>query len=849
MSKSKKNKVIQIYPREEFEREYKTFEEDPTLENYLDLLLEVQNSAELIKVKEVDFKETDCFFNIYKANEGLERLREIWDTLNIYSSKFKHLGWPEFEKEKIEPAKASKGLAPAPLGGLAHHYGEMLREQFAEQAKAQESMRSLGIKYLPTQATYGFLEHIPSLKVDLGFDIFGELDEYLAGVDKSLPKSTRKRIKIVKDRSLLLETIATQWHYLMELFREEWKKALPEIQQSTGKDDDDKALDALRNFGKYTYASNLIAGFMIIYGIDYGVLSQLIDDKSKQSPKEELPSPEEDIPIEDYINSEIDELKKYGLNDNTSKSLVAFNVSLTMYILDFDTNENFYEKIDKVLHFSSFLTQNIRGELASYVGNCGELFTSLDSSGIFDAGFAYRSDLEFKNSTEEDGIRKIEALFENLDLYQYPLSDDDFTSAADALILTAGDEFPSLGWKGHWKSVDLFFASQQIFNKNLFKSIYSYETIPDRIKSLESLQHFAFLDYIPNEPKLTCPIWALAKVTADDDSSMYYLQSRTDMYLNTIDCMLEHGLISGASHLFFFYLVTESVIVVSRLKERKESARIHPDSPSLQGFTAPFGDWKRINTIFLAISQYGFEDKSEKVAGFVSSLFADSKYDELNLAKIEIDRFARSQINKPSLASSAQVIQLVTGDNSSLQSRMLELLGKDNWGLLKPEIQSKILMLERNHDVMNGDEVIFGESNNTWFPPYVTLLESLLKSKIGKLWEDAAYDRDVSQSYFDTTQKPLPNNKFTLGIGLQVVKGAVKAGNKPIIDFCKKANVDIFGIATELADPLLKGPIRYRNNVIHDSLVTKDDLELARTTLLKLLPTFLVTIGEANKKH
>jgi hypothetical protein len=150
---------------------------------------------------------------------------------------------------------------------------------------------------------------------------------------------------------------------------------------------------------------------------------------------------------------------------------------------------------------------------------------------------------------------------------------------------------------------------------------------------------------------------------------------------------------------------------------------------------------------------------------------------------------------------------------------------------------------------MNGDEVIYGESNNTWFPPYVTLLESLLKNKIGKLWEDAAYDRDVSQSYFDTTQKPLPNNKFTLGIGLQVIKGAVKAGNKPIIDFCKKANVDIFGIATELADPLLKGPIRHRNNVIHDSLVTKDDLELARTTLLKLLPTFLVTIGEANKKH
>ena len=59
MSKSKKNKVIQIYPREEFERAYKGFEEDPTLENYLDLLLEVQNSAELIKAKEVDFMETD----------------------------------------------------------------------------------------------------------------------------------------------------------------------------------------------------------------------------------------------------------------------------------------------------------------------------------------------------------------------------------------------------------------------------------------------------------------------------------------------------------------------------------------------------------------------------------------------------------------------------------------------------------------------------------------------------------------------------------------------------------------------------------------------------------------------
>jgi len=849
MSKSKNNKITQIYPREEFEREYKAYDDDPTLDNYLDLLFEVQNSAELNRTKEISLQDTVEFYRINQANEGLDRLKEIWDTLNTYSSKLKHLGWPEFEKEKVEPAKASKDIVLGPLGELAYQHGKLLEKHLTEQSKARESMRSLGIKYLPTQATYGFLEHIPSLKVDLGFDIFGELDEYLAGVDKSLPKSTRKSIKIVKDSSLLAETIATQWHYLMELFREEWKKALPEIQKSTGKDDDDTALDVLRNFGKYAYISNLLAGFMIIYGVDHGVLDRFIEDKFKQDPTEESNAIEEDVSIEKIIKSEVSELKKYGLNELTSQTFAAFHSYLIMYSLDFDTDENFYEKLDKVLHFSSFLTPNIRSELVSYIGNCGELFTSIDSSGIFHAAFAYRSGLEFKNLAEVDGIRKIEELFDKLELQQYPISDDDFTAASDALIYSSVNESASWGWRGHWKAEDLFYTSQQIFNKNLFNSIYSYETIPDRIKSLESLQHFSFLDYIPNEPKLTCPIWALARITADDDSSMYYLQSRTDMYLNTIDCMLEHGLISGASHLFFFYLVTESVIVVSRLKERKESTRIYPDSPSLQGFTAPFGDWKRINAIFLAICQYGFEDKSEKVAGFVSSLFSDSKYDELNLAKIEIDRFTRSQINKPNLASSAQVIQLVTGDNSSLRSRMLELLGKDDWEILKPEIQSRILMLERNHDVMNGDEVIYGESNNTWFPPYVTLLESLLRSKIGKLWEDALFDRDVSQSYIDATQNPLPNNKFTLGIALQVIKGAVKTGNKSILEFSKANNVDIFRIATKIADPLLKGPIRHRNSAIHGSPVTKGDLEIARTTLLKLLPTFLMALGEANKKH
>ena len=46
---------------------------------------------------------------------------------------------------------------------------------------------------------------------------------------------------------------------------------------------------------------------------------------------------------------------------------------------------------------------------------------------------------------------------------------------------------------------------------------------------------------------------------------------------------------------------------------------------------------------------------------------------------------------------------------------MLELLGKDDWEILKPEIQSRILMLERNHDVMNGDEVIYGENNTPGF--------------------------------------------------------------------------------------------------------------------------------------
>jgi hypothetical protein len=849
MSNSKKNKITQIYPREQFEGAYNTYEDEPTLENYLDLLFEVQNSAELIRTKEISLQDTLEFRSINRANEGLDRLKEIWDTLNAYSKKFKNLGWPEFEKTKIEPAKVSKGIELSPLSELAYQHGKLLESHFTEQSKARESMKSLGIKYLPTEATYGFLEHIPSLKVDLGFDIFGELDEYLAGVDKSLPKSTRKSIKIVKDRSLLAETIATQWHYLMELFWEEWKKSLPEIKKCNGSKDGDTELDVFKTFGKYIYRSNLLAGFLIIYGVNHGELDRFMDEKFKKEDSENIDTEENDVSIEKIMDLEVSELQGYGLNELTSKTFAAFHCFLIMYSIDLLEEDNFYEKLDKVLHFSSFLTPCIRSELVSYIGNCGELFTPLDSSGIFHATFAYRSNLKFKNLTEVDGIRKIEELFEILELHQYPLSDDDFISASDALIYSSVHESRSWGWRGHWKAEDLFYTSQQIFNKNLFKSIYNYETIPDRLKSLQSLQHFSFLNYIPNEPKLTCPIWALARITAEDDSSMYYLQSRTDMHLNTIDCMLEHGLISGASHLFFFYLVTESVIVVSRLKERKESVHIYPDSPSLQGYTAPFGDWKRINTIFLAISQYGFQDKSEKVAGFVSSLFTDSKYDELNLAKIEIDRFARSQINKLSLDSSAQVIQLVTGDNSSLRSRMLELLGKDGWETLKPDTQSRILMFERNHDVMNGDEVIYGESNNTWFPPYVTLLESLLKSKIGKLWEDAAYDRDVSQSYFDTTQKSLPNNKFTLGIGLQVLKGAVKAGNKSIIDFCKKANVDIFCIAAELTDPLLKGPIRHRNSAIHGSPVTKDELEQARTTLLKLLPTFLVAIGEANKKH
>lgn len=844
MSKTKNNKITHLYPREEFEGKFKIFEGNPTLENYLNLLFECQNSAELNRINGISIEDTDAFYNINRANEGLDKLREIWDTLNGYSSKFKHLGWPEFEKEKNEPDKVTKAITPSPLSNFGYQYAELLRAQFTEQSKAKESMRSLGIKYLPTQATYSFLEHIPSLKIDLGFDIFGELDEYLAGVDKSLPKSLKKPTKIVKNRTLLAQVIATQWHYLMELFWDEWKKALPEIQKSIGKEDDDTAIDVLKTFGKYIYRSNLLAGFLIIYGVNHGELDRFIDKKFKKEISENIDAQEKDTSIEKLIDSEINELKGYGLNENTSKTFAAFHAYLVMYSIDVLEEDSFYEKLDKVLHFSSFLTPSIRSELVSYIGDCGELFTSLDSSGLFHAAFAYRTDLEFKHLTEVDGIRKIEELFECLDLQQHPLSDDVFISASDALIYSSINESASWGWRGHWKAEDLFFTSQQVFNKNLFESIYSYENIPDRIKSLESLRHFSFLDFIPNEPKLTCPIWALAKITADDDSSMYYLQSRTDMYLNTIDCMLRYGLISGASHLFFFYLVTESVIVVNRLKERKESAQIYPDSPRLQGFTAPFGDWNRINAIFLAISQYRFEDKSEKTARFVSSLFSDSKYDELNLAKIEIDRFARSQIYKPGLDSSAQVIQLVTGDNSTLRSRMLELLGKDKWESLKPEIQSRILMLERNHDVMNGDEVIYGENNNTWFPPYVTLLESLFKSKIGELWDNSRYHRDLSQCYIDATQHQLPNNKFTLGIALQVIKGAVKSGNKSILEFCKKENVDIFRITNELSDPLLKGPIRHRNSVMHGSTVTKGDLEIARTLVLNLLPTFLAMLGE-----
>lgn len=99
----------------------------------------------------------------------------------------------------------------------------------------------------------------------------------------------------------------------------------------------------------------------------------------------------------------------------------------------------------------------------------------------------------------------------------------------------------------------------------------------------------------------------------------------------------------------------------------------------------------------------------------------------------------------------------------------------------------------------------------------------------------------------DVTQKPLPNNKFTLGIALQVIKGAVKNGNKSILEFCKGANVDIFRISNEIADPLLKGPIRQRNNVVHGSEVIKSDLEAARMSLLKSLPLFLMALGDQSK--
>ncbi len=846
MTKSKKNKVTQIYPREEFEQKYKAFEEDSTLENYLDLLIESQNSSELNRVNEIKLKDTVDFFRIDHANEGLDRLREIWDTLSLYSSKFKHLGWPKIEEKKASPVKSSDKIASSNLSELANKYGELLRQHLNEQSRVQESVRSLGINYLPTQATYGFLENIPALKKDLGFDVFGELEEYLASVDKSLPHSIKQSTKLVKDRSLILETIAKQWHYLMNLFWDEWKKSLPEIQEQIFNENDEKKHQALRTLGKYIYRSNLFSGFLIIYGVDHGDLDRFIDEKFKQEITEDPDSQEDDLSLEDSINSEINKLKSYGLNESTSKMLAVYYCYLVMYSIDLSKDESLYEKLDKVLHFSSLLTPNIRTELTSYIGNCQELFTPIDSSGIFHAAFAYRSEIKFKNLTEPDGIRKIEDLFDSLNLHQQPLADDDFISASDALIFSSEDESASWGWRGHWKSEDLFYASQQIFNSNLFNPIYDYSTIPSKIKSLHSLRHFAFLNYIPNEPKLTCPIWALAKVS-DDDYSMFYLQSRTDMHLNAIDCMLEHGLISGASHLFFFYLVTESVITISRIKERKESSDIRPNSPSLQGFTAPFGDWNRINTIFLKISQYGFKDKSERVAGFISSIFADSTYDELLLAKIEIDRFSRSQIDKPKLDSSAQVIQLVTGDNSSLRSRIVELLGKDNWDILSIELQSKILMLERNHDVMNGDEVIYGQNNSAWFPPYVTLMESILKRKIGKLWDDPLYDKAISESYMDVTQKPLPNNKFTLGIALQVIKGAVKNGNKSILEFCKGNNVDIFRISSEIADPLLKGPIRQRNNVVHGSEVIKSDLEAARMSLLKSLPLFLMALGDQRK--
>lgn len=837
---SKSNSPIKLFPRKEFEERVSSVA-NGTVSEYINLLLDVKNKTELdLLSMSVDLGE--LIDNSLEGKDSMmEKLDCVWDLWCDLTSNYPFIRFPV-----VEPVKVEQPESIPKLDGPVSKAIKDLVEAINATRENQSKVRDFGYKYLPTWPTVYFVSEIPQIVKELGYDPFDDLEKYAESVDQILPK-TPSNIPYINPSAVIKDQLFETGMVVASKFAFFWNESNQDLVKKYKAEDHPNSSRGVASFGRLLVIENLLTQIQlldesllarhhnkileIVTSIKVAKISEsdgndAEDDDEKEGQKSERM-------LAAIVNA-IDDYEAIGATKGVAKNLGVCHMLLMLRVM-FASSKNYDELMDgtsiytQLCTLSPMLTWGLKQSLAESVVDEGYEDDGLVGEEMQIIAFAHQ---KFAKSENED-VHCLCKMFDQLNFRRGGISKITFLELANLYLFTNSIDQEEL--EANRCAREFMAASQDLIG--WFYTTTDDCATPRLIQSLTALRNFGNFGHVtlgkhydPN------PIWAFSKVLLDEDD---FIDEKREFFANQLitvtEILLNKGMVAGASTVFNFLMVAESIrMVVDANYVEKEKVEIR--------YLEPFGDWRSFKNVTTRLLTSGRRDVTEKAIKFAIDYLKASSVGSFGLALSELGAYVSFVSDTSVTKNAAEVIKLVQGKSNSIRERLISLMGEEDWNLLPSKIRGQVIQCEQVYDQSMGDQVLSGEPNYAWLAWYNTMVERMFKLRMAEMWSTPGLSRDVDASYSAAVRKAVPAPKFGLGSALYVCNGAAESGNRAVLNFLKDKGVDPHYVATNLSKELFKA-IRIRNKGTHSEDVSHEEASEARRIFLTRLPDVVRSLG------
>lgn len=838
---SKSNSPIKLFPRKEFEEQVASVG-CGTVSEYVNLLLDVKNKTELdLLSKSVDLGEL-----IDNSLEGkgstIEKLDCVWDLWCDLTSNYPFIRFPVVEPIKVEQQESIPKL-DEPVSKALKDLVDAINTTRENQSK----VRDFGYKYLPTWPTVFFVNEIPKIVKELGYDPFDDLEKYAESVEQILPK-TPSNIPYINPSAVIKDQLFETGMVIASKFAFFWNESIQDLVKKYKAEDQPNGSRGVASFGRLLVIANLLTQIQLLdesllarhHEKILGLLSSIKIAKISESDGDDAEDDGEKEGQESEqmlaaIVKAINDYEAIGATKGVAKNLGLCQMLLMLRIM-FASSKNYDELMDgtsiytQLCTLSPLLTWGLKQALAESLVDEGYEDEDLVGDEMQILAFAHQ---QFAKS-ENEHVNCLCKMFDKLNFRRGGISKTTFLELANLYLFTNSIEQEDLD--ANLCTREFMAASQDLIS--WFYATTDDYASPYLIQSLSALRNFGNFGpislgkhYDPN------PIWALSKVLLDEDD---FIDEKREFFANQLitvtEILLNRGMVAGASTVFNFLMVAESIrMVVDANYADKEKVEIR--------YLEPFGDWRSFKNVTTKLLTTGRKDVTEKAIKFAIEYLKASRVISFGLALSELGAYVSFVPDTSETNKAAEVIKLVQGKSNSIRERLIGLMGEDDWNHLPSKIRGQVIQCEQVYDQSMGDQVLSGEPNYAWLAWYNTMVERMFKLKMAEMWTTPSLIKDVDASYSAAVRKAIPApTKFGLGSALYVCNGAAESGNRGVLSFLKDKGVDTHYVAANLSKELFKA-IRIRNKGTHAEDVSYEEASEARRIYLTRLPDVVRSLG------